>query len=469
MNFSELRFWSSLLGVLLPILLIRPFFIRLTDKNPKAVSLYDRSSLLLIGLFLLGCANLWTLIIFLSVKFITYFGLALILQQKNRNKNLFLFFLVPIQLAPLIYYKYADFLANGMLGLTISSFSNMIIPIGLSFYSFQAISFVIDTVIHKEPLPGFLNFMNFASFFPQIVAGPIERRQDLLPQMESFRFRWNAAAIDQGVPWIVIGLFFKICLSDNLALYFEPSSTTNPFSIWLNNIIFGFRIYYDFAGYSFVALGIARCFGISLTLNFASPYLSRNAQEFWRRWHISLSTWFRDYVYLPLGGSRTKVWFLSIILVFVVSGIWHGAGWNFILWGFLWAIFLVIFHLSRRARLHPFLGWSMTMLAALLGWLCFYETRINILLLKLAATFNPLNYKLSNLKIALSSIDPTELFVLSVFILLSIATLFVEWLSLRKTGEPYSYLKKPPVLCMLVILTVLLSVAKKNDFIYFAF
>jgi hypothetical protein len=115
------------------------------------------------------------------------------------------------------------------------------------------------------------------------------------------------------------------------------------------------------------------------------------------------------------------------------------------------------------------LGWGITMLAALLSWLCFYETRINILLLKLAATFNPLNYTLSNLKIALSSIDPTELFVLSVFILLSIATLFVEWLSLRKTGEPYSYLKKPPVLCMLVILTVLLSVAKKNDFIYFAF
>jgi len=469
MNFSELRFWSSLLGVLLPILLIRPFFIRLTAKNPKAVSLYDRSSLLLIGLFLLGCANLWTLIIFLSVKFITYFGLAFILQQKNRNKNLFLFFLVPIQLAPLIYYKYADFLANGILGLGINSFSNMVIPIGLSFYSFQAISFVIDTLVHKEPLPGFLNFMNFASFFPQIVAGPIERRQDLLPQMESFRFRWNAAAIDQGVPWIVIGLFFKICLSDNLALYFDPSSTTNPFSIWLNNIIFGFRIYYDFAGYSFVALGIARCFGISLTLNFASPYLSTNAQEFWRRWHISLSTWFRDYVYLPLGGSRTKVWFLSIILVFVVSGIWHGAGWNFILWGLLWAIFLVIFHLCRRARLHPFLGWGITMLAALLGWLCFYETRVDVLLLKLATTLNPFNYTFSHLKMAISSVDSTELFVLGVFILLSIATLFVEWLSLRNTGEPYSYLKKPPVLCVLVILTVLLSVAKKNDFLYFAF
>jgi len=168
MNFSELHFWTSLLGVLLPILLIRPFFIRLTAKNPNAVSLYDRSSLLLIGLFLLGCANLWTLIIFLSVKFITYFGLTFILQQKNRNKNLFLFFLVPIQLTPLIYYKYADFLANGILGLGINSFSNMVIPIGLSFYSFQAISFVIDTVIHKEPLPGSALILRIpACIFPQ--------------------------------------------------------------------------------------------------------------------------------------------------------------------------------------------------------------------------------------------------------------------------------------------------------------
>lgn len=240
----------------------------------------------------------------------------------------------------------------------ISSFSNILIPIGLSFYSFQAISFVIDTVVHKQPLPEFLNFMNFASFFPQIVAGPIERRENLLPQMESFRFQWNTTAIDQGMPWIVIGFFFKICLSDNLALYFDPSSTSNPFSIWLNNIIFGLRIYYDFAGYSFVALGVAKCLGISLTLNFASPYLSTNPQEFWRRWHISLSTWFRDYVYLPMGGSRTKIWFLSIILVFVLSGIWHGAGWNFILWGFLWAIFLVIFHLCRRAQLPHLLGWD---------------------------------------------------------------------------------------------------------------
>jgi D-alanyl-lipoteichoic acid acyltransferase DltB (MBOAT superfamily) len=243
----------------------------------------------------------------------------------------------------------------------------------------------------------------------------------------------------------------------------------NAYLIWLNNIIFGFRIYYDFAGYSFIALGIARCMGIRLTLNFASPYVSTNAQEFWRRWHITLSTWFRDYVYLPLGGSRTKFWALTIVLVFVVSGIWHGAGWNFILWGALWGVMLLAFHLFRRAGIPSILGWILTMVGAFFAWLCFYETRTAILLEKMSTILSPARYSIANLHAAIASLDPTNTFVLGVFLAMAGVTLLIEWISLRRYDEPYAILQKPAALCLLIVLTILLAPAEESSFIYFAF
>jgi D-alanyl-lipoteichoic acid acyltransferase DltB (MBOAT superfamily) len=372
-------------------------------------------------------------------------------------------------LLPLLYYKYSHFLVNGILRADVPGLSELIIPVGLSFYTFQVVGFVVDTVIHKHPLPQFLDFMNFAAFFPQIVAGPIERRENLLPQMERFRFRWDPKAMDEGAAWIVIGLFFKVCLADNLAIHFDPRPTDNPFIIWLNNIIFGFRIYYDFSGYSFIALGIARCVGVSLTLNFASPYVSGDAQEFWRRWHITLSTWFRDYVYLPLGGSRTKFWALSILLVFIVSGVWHGAGWNFILWGLLWGLMLLLFHVFKRSGIPRLLGWALTMAGAFFAWLCFYETRTGVLFAKMGTLLNPTAYTLTNLRQVIAILEPGNAFVLAAFLLMAFLALFVEWFSLRNTGQPYTFFRKPAVLCALVALTVLLAPGERNDFIYFAF
>jgi D-alanyl-lipoteichoic acid acyltransferase DltB (MBOAT superfamily) len=469
MNFAEIHFWLYLAFVLGLVVAIRPIYLRCVRNRDASVGLYDRCALLTVGLFLLGCASLMTLGIFLFVCLVTYIGLTLFVRSAGRHRYAFIAVLVPLQLAPLIYYKYAHFLLNDILGQGLPGLSELIIPIGLSFYTFQKVAFVVDTVMHRHPLPSFLDFMNFAAFFPQIVAGPIERRENLLPQMQNFRFRWNAADIDSGVSWIVVGLFFKICLADNLAMHFDPRSPDNPFAIWLNNLIFGLRIYYDFAGYSLVALGIARCLGVTLTLNFASPYLSTNTQEFWRRWHITLSTWFRDYVYLPLGGSRTRLWALTVVLVFVLSGVWHGAGWNFVLWGFVWALLLLCFHAFKGTRLPPALGWVLTMIGAFFAWLCFYETRTPVLLAKLAALLNPLNYTAHNFRQAIAMIEPGNLFVLSVFLALALTTLAVEWASLRRAGEPYSLLRRPAVLCVLVVLIVLLAPSEKSDFIYFAF
>jgi D-alanyl-lipoteichoic acid acyltransferase DltB (MBOAT superfamily) len=469
MNFAEFRFWFYLACVLGLVLSLRPIFIRASGNSDAVVARYDRTSILIVGLFLLGCVSVTTLGIFLFVCVITYLGLALFLKGSGMHRYAFLVVLVPLQLLPLLYYKYSHFLVNGVLQAEIPGLSELIIPAGISFYTFQVVGFVVDTVIHKHPLPRFLDFMNFAGFFPQIVAGPIERRENFLPQMERFRFRWDPKAVDEGAAWIVIGLFFKVCLADNLAVHFDPRPTDNPFFIWLNNIIFGFRIYYDFAGYSFIALGVARCLGIRLTLNFASPYVSGDAQEFWRRWHITLSTWFRDYVYLPLGGSRTKTWALSILIVFVVSGVWHGAGWNFILWGVLWGIFLLLFHAFKKWHIPRPIGWALTMIGAFFAWLCFYETRTDVLFSKMTTLLNPTSYTLDSLGQVVTILEPGNAFVLGAFLLMALVALLVEWFSLRWTGEPYAWFRKPAVLCVLVALTIWLAPSEKNDFIYFAF
>jgi D-alanyl-lipoteichoic acid acyltransferase DltB (MBOAT superfamily) len=191
MNFAEFRFWFYLASVLGLVLALRPIFIRASGNSDAVIARFDRTSILIIGLFLLGCVSVTTLGIFLFVCIITYTGLALFLRSSGTHRYAFLVVLVPLQLLPLLYYKYSHFLVNAILRADVPALSELIIPVGLSFYTFQVVGFVVDTVIHKHPLPRFLDFMNFAAFFPQIVAGPIERRENLLPQMQQFRFRWD--------------------------------------------------------------------------------------------------------------------------------------------------------------------------------------------------------------------------------------------------------------------------------------
>jgi D-alanyl-lipoteichoic acid acyltransferase DltB (MBOAT superfamily) len=332
------------------------------------------------------------------------------------------------------------------------------------------VGFVLDTVAFRKPLPRFLDYMNFAGFFPQIVAGPIERRADLLPQMESFRFRWRAEDLNDGARWIALGLFFKLCLADNAALYFHGQSPNNPFLIWLDNLWFGLRIYYDFAGYSLVAVGLGRCLGIRLTLNFLSPYCSTSPVEFWRRWHITLSQWFRDYVYVPMGGGRTRWWWINIAVVFIISGIWHGAGWNFVIWGALHGVFLIGNRLlGRRLCLPRPAAWLGTFTVAIFAWLCFYEIRTEVLFIKLETLVTPGAYSLGALREALALRSASETFVLACFLVLTGVVMTLEWLSIRQRDAAYELLRHPGVLMVLVCLMVMLTPGKNNAFIYFAF
>ena len=230
------------------------------------------------------------------------------------------------------------------------------LPVGISFYTFQTLSYTIDVYKRKlKPTQDFIAFAAFVSFFPQLVAGPIERATHLLPQFYRKRqFSYPLAA--NGCRQILWGFFKKLVIADNCAEYanliFNNSESYSGSTLFLGALFFAFQIYGDFSGYSDIAIGTSRLFGFDLMKNFAFPYFSRDIAEFWRRWHISLSTWFRDYVYIPLGGSRGSKWgqVRNVFIIFLVSGFWHGANWTFMVWGGLNALYFLPLLLLKLNR-----------------------------------------------------------------------------------------------------------------------
>ena len=260
------------------------------------------------------------------------------------------------------FFKYYNFLrafvdAFSLFGVPINAGSlNIILPVGISFYTFQTLSYTIDVYRKKlEPTRDFIVFSAFVCFFPQLVAGPIERAANLLPQFYKKRvFEYNKAV--DGMRQILWGLFKKVVVADNCAelanQIFNNSADMNSSALVLGAVFFAFQIYGDFSGYSDIAIGTSRLFGFDLKQNFATPYFSRDIAEFWRRWHMSLSAWFRDYLYIPLGGSRGGTWMKlrNTFAIFLVSGFWHGASWTFIVWGALNAIYFLPLLLTNNNR-----------------------------------------------------------------------------------------------------------------------
>jgi len=284
-------------------------------------------------------------------------------EDNQVKRKVLLWVSIGINLGFLGFFKYYNFFLDNF----ISAFSffgkeisinslNIILPVGISFYTFQTLSYSIDVYKRKlEPTKDFIAFSAFVSFFPQLVAGPIERATHLLPQFYKKRTFDYQLAVD-GLRQILWGLFKKIVIADNCAefanIIFNNSSDYSGSTLVIGAIFFTFQIYGDFSGYSDIAIGTARLFGFDLMKNFAFPYFSRDIAEFWRRWHISLSTWFRDYLYIPLGGSKggtlNKV--KNTFIIFIVSGFWHGANWTFIVWGALNAIYFLPLLLLGKNR-----------------------------------------------------------------------------------------------------------------------
>lgn len=467
MDFSNLYFWFFLIPSLALICIVSYF---LSKKKPSCCIYFEKIALLLLSLTFLGFTNPLTLIIFLGVTLITYWGVKLLQSRSSNTKKIALCVMIPVLLSPLIYYKYAWFIGSHIPGFQWDTLRHLIIPAGISFYTFQNISFCIDTLSRGQKVPRFLDFMNFSGYFPQIVAGPIERRENFLPQIENFRFKWSKRNLDTGIRFIVLGLFFKLCLADNLSLAFCAGKTTNVWLIWMNNLSFTLRIYFDFAGYGIIAYGLARCMGLRLTMNFLSPLTASNVSDYWRRWHISLTSWFRDYIYFNMGGSRTRRWALNIVLVFLISGIWHGAGWNFILWGVLIGITMVLHRIFRKVGgyLPTSIATVLTFCCMVFIWMFFYETDTDLLWEKTKVVFSPSCYTgayfYDFLRLASVRIMPFVFFVMLGFIVV-----FLEWLGIQRRNDPYAILTSPIACGIWVFLLMLFNPGINNQFIYFAF
>lgn len=290
-------------------------------------------------------------------------GFSLSKQENQKKRKLLLWISILVNLGFLGFFKYYNFFLDNFVaafsffGKEINANSlNIILPVGISFYTFQTLSYTIDVYKRKlEPTNDFIAFSAFVSFFPQLVAGPIERATNLLPQFYNRRTFDYGKAVD-GMRQILWGLFKKIVIADNCAEYanliFNNSATYSGSTLALGALFFTFQIYGDFSGYSDIAIGTSRLFGFNLMQNFNFPYFSRDIAEFWRRWHISLSTWFRDYLYIPLGGSRgsTPMKVRNTFIIFIVSGFWHGANWTFIVWGALNAFYFLPLLLTKNNR-----------------------------------------------------------------------------------------------------------------------
>ena len=285
------------------------------------------------------------LFLLIVVSTIAYFCA---LKAREPGRRIYAWVGILAAAANLLFFKYTGFILDNLglilpvRNLTESSFvANIVLPLGLSFYTFQIIAYLADVAGDKiQPCRNFVRFWVFISFFGKLSAGPIMRGQDLLPQMEETalgHFHWEDIRI--GFYYITLGITKKIVLADTLgvkvAYYFKHIALLNSFDSWFAAYLFAFQLYFDFSAYSDIAVGIGRLFGLRLKVNFLAPYVSANPSEFWRRWHITLSTWLRDYIYIPLGGSRKGLLpqCLFLIAAMAVSGLWHGAAWTFVAWG----------------------------------------------------------------------------------------------------------------------------------------
>ncbi|MCI1778527.1 MAG: MBOAT family protein [Bacteroidales bacterium] len=291
-------------------------------------------------------------------------GLGLMNQEKQKKRKLLLFISILTNLGLLGFFKYYNFFIENfctaftLLGMPIKNVHtlNIVLPLGISFYTFQTLSYSIDVYRRNlKPTKDFIAFAGFVSFFPQLVAGPIEKASHLLPQFLKKRSLDYSKASD-GMRQILWGLFKKVVIADNCAVFvdniFANNPTFNGSSLAAGAILFSIQVYCDFSGYSDIAIGTARLFGFELMQNFAFPFFSRNIAEFYRRWHISLFKWFKDYVYIPLGGNRCSKFkhIRNVFIVFIICGLWHGAGWTYLMWGVISSIYFLPLLLGRKKK-----------------------------------------------------------------------------------------------------------------------
>lgn len=383
---------SIFLFVFLPFVLLGYYLIRVEYRNVF---------LLLSSLFFYAWGEpKYILIIILSILINYFSGLIIGFTKKNCGialNRMALIIAVSLNLCLLFYFKYYDFFIS-----TVNSFGGLklplkdiVLPLGISFFTFQGMSYTLDLYLDKiEMQKNPLNLALFMTMFPHLIAGPIVRYKDIIGQIES-----RDCDIDKfsyGVRRFVKGLAKKMIIANQLGLVADqvfslPANQNSPSIAWVGIICYTFQIYFDFSGYSDMAIGLARMFGFEFMENFNFPYISKSITEFWRRWHISLSSWFRDYVYIPLGGNRKGNVYIHLLVVFTITGLWHGASWNFIIWGLWHGAFIITERILKKKNINinipsP-LKWVYTILVVMIGWVLFRSPDLNYALQYMGVMF----------------------------------------------------------------------------------
>ncbi len=486
MLFNSINF-----AIFLPIVFVLYWFV--TNKNLKL----QNALLLVSSYFFYACWDYRFLFLLIFSTVLDYSTGIKMYEAKTKQGKKFWFWLsVGINLGFLGFFKYYNFFVGSfadmlsMMGLHVNIWTlKIILPVGISFYTFHGLSYVID--IYKDrikPEKNYIDYAVFVSFFPLLVAGPIERATHLLPQIKRERKFDYLKAVD-GLRQILWGLFKKIVIADTCAEYanniFAGSDGFHGSTLILGAIFFAFQIYGDFSGYSDIALGVARLFGIELLRNFAFPYFSRDIAEFWRRWHISLSTWFRDYLYIPLGGSKggTLMKVRNTFIIFIVSGFWHGANWTFIIWGALNAVYFLPLLLLKRNRtnletvaqgktfptLRELFSMIVTFTLTVFAWIFFRANDVTHAIKYIGGIFSESLFMMPNKKPFLGAKAHPAVGIAMLFFFL-----IIEWMgreqqyALAGVGKSWHRSIRWAFYFVLII-AIFLFIGKEQQFIYFQF
>lgn len=486
MLFNSLSF-----AIFLPIVFLAYWFLCKGNRNRQNLLL------LLSSYYFYSCWD-WRFLFLLLFSTGLDFFTAIKIKEVSaiKRKRFWLWLSIGINLGFLGTFKYFDFFSTSFaellsgFGMQINPVTiNLILPVGISFYTFHGLSYIIDVYRDKiDAEKKIVEYAVFVSYFPLLVAGPIERATHLLPQIKKDRtFSYSKAA--NGLRQILWGLFKKVVIADQCAMIaneiFNHSGNYSGLTLLAGAVFFSFQIYGDFSGYSDIALGTSRLFGIELLRNFSYPYFSRDIAEFWRRWHISLSSWFKDYVYIPLGGSKAGNWvkIRNTFIIFLVSGFWHGANWTFIAWGFLNALYitpLVIFQKNRqnmdivaKGRLMPnmkeFISILFTFTLTVFAWIFFRSNSLHHAFQFIAGIFDGFTDKKSLImawQIILNS-SPYLLAILAFFV-------FMEWIGRESRFAIESLPDRWPISVRMIFyfiltLSIIFFAGKEEQFIYFQF
>lgn len=459
MIFSSITF----IYYFLPILLI---FYFLTPKK------YKNLVLLIFSLIFYFLSEPKYIIILLMSCIINYF--LSIKISKDKSSKIYLIIAIILNVGNLLVFKYTDFFINNINNLlnTKIPYLYLVMPIGISFYTFQALGYIIDVYRKKhKPAKNLLNYMTYISLFPQLVAGPIVRYSDIEEELENREHNYELFA--NGIKRFIIGLSKKVLLANVLGEITKSLITTTLISSWLKPICYTLQIYFDFSGYSDMAIGLGLMFGFKFLENFNYPLIASSITDFWRRWHISLSSWFKDYIYIPLGGNRVNKlkWIRNIFIVWFLTGFWHGANWNFIIWGLYFGIILVIekLYLKKYLDQTKILKYIYSLLIIIISFLIFNSNSINEIFSSLKNMFFINKIEIINLETIYYLKSNLVLLIIAIISSTPLLKNIIAKIKNNKIKSIINILEPITYIILLTLSTAFLIDESFNPFLYFRF